>query len=213
MLCLQRGPIRSSSSQPCCKHHYFTPPSLSLFLSLVLQKGQFTVPTMQLHQAKKGNKEGGEREDLKREMRGKGRGLGRERQSYGARKKSARAAHKLYTVKQKKKGALQLLPKYAQCTGMQHGALGKRNKDSTVSGSLSPVLPHPHIISWKIPDICCNFFSFFSSSSSCRCWYRRGFNIQMPVSAGVCTCAIYTLISTPFSPPGALPRDHQQLIQ
>lgn len=58
MLCLLRGPIRSSSSQPCCKHHYFTPPSLSLFLSLVLQKGQFTVPTMQLHRAKKGNKKG-----------------------------------------------------------------------------------------------------------------------------------------------------------
>lgn len=65
--------------------------------------------------------------------------------------------HAKHTVKQKK-GALRMLPKYVQCTGMQHGALGERNKDSTVSGSLSPVLPHPHIISWKIPDICCNFF-------------------------------------------------------
>lgn len=64
ILCLQRGPIRSNSSQPCCKHHYFTPPSLSLFLSLVLQKGQFTVATIQLHQAKKGNKEG----ERKRQM-------------------------------------------------------------------------------------------------------------------------------------------------
>lgn len=57
MLCLQRGPIQSSSSQPSCKHHYFTPPSLSLFLFLGLQKGQFTVLTIQLHQAKKGYKE------------------------------------------------------------------------------------------------------------------------------------------------------------
>ena len=36
-------------------------------------------------------------------------------------------------------------------------------------------------------------FSLFSpSSSSCRCWYRQGFNIQMPVCAGVCTCTMYT---------------------
>lgn len=84
------------------------------------------------------------------------------------------------------KAALQLLPKYAQHTGMQRGALSERNKDSTVSGSLSPVLPHPHIISWKIPDICCNF-SLFSSSSSCCCWYRQGFNIQIPVCAHMCT--------------------------
>lgn len=70
-----------------------------------------------------------------------------------------RELHANHTVKQKE-GALQMLPKYVQCTGMQRGALGERNKDSTVSGSLSlsPVLPHPHIISWKIPDICCNFF-------------------------------------------------------
>lgn len=84
----------------------------------------------------------------------------------------------------REKGALELLPKYVQCTGMQHGALGERNKDSTVSGSLSPVLPHPHIISWKIPDICCNFFSpppFFSLGIAgtdmgliSRCPHSRG---------------------------------------
>lgn len=199
-------------------------PSFSL---LFCKKGQFTVATIPLCQTKKGNKKG-EKEDLRERVRERKRGgergreremrgkvdwdRGRERQSYRARKKSARAAHKLYTVKQKK-GAPQLLPKYAQRTGMQHGALCERNKDSTVSGSLSPVLPHPHIISWKIPDICCNFFSFFSSSSSsCRCWYRQGFNIQMPVRVCVCTCTMHTLISTPFSQPGTLPKDHRQLI-
>lgn len=30
-----------------------------------------------------------------------------------------------YTVEKGKKGALQMLPKYVQCTGMQHGALGE----------------------------------------------------------------------------------------
>ncbi|TNN62319.1 hypothetical protein EYF80_027436 [Liparis tanakae] len=94
---------------------------------------------MQLHQAKKGNKKK-ENEYLKKEMSGKSRGGEGERQSDTARKKSARAAHKLYTVKQKK-GALQLLPKYAQWTGMQHGALGERNKDSTPSSSFPSLVP------------------------------------------------------------------------
>ena len=53
--------------------------------------------------------------------------------------------HAKRTVKEKK-GPLQMLPNYVQCTGMQHGALGERNKDSTVSGSTSPVQQHPHII-------------------------------------------------------------------
>lgn len=67
--------------------------------------------------------------------------------------------HKLYTVKKKKKTP-QLLPKYAELTGMLYGALSERTKKAQ-SDSFSPALPHPHIISWKIPDICCNFFFFF----------------------------------------------------
>ena len=184
MLCLQRGPIGRPSSQPCCKHHYFTPPSLSLFLPLVLQKGQFTVATIRLHQAKKG-KETGERDDPK-ERRGERKveaERGRERQRAG--KKSARAAHKLYTVRQKK-GALQLLPKYAQCTGMQHGALGERNKDSTVSGSLSQCYHIRTSLAGKFLIYAVIFSLFFPSSSSR--WYRQGFNIQMPMCAGVCVC-------------------------
>lgn len=129
----------------------------------------------------------------------------RARENYrGTKKKSARAAHKLYTVK---RGAVRLLPKYAQRTGMQHGALGTQNKDSTVSGSLSPVLPHPHIINWKIPDICCNPPPY----SSCWCWYRLGFKIQV---TGACAHVIHTYQSVAsFSAPAGLPRHRQQLIQ
>lgn len=70
--------------------------------------------------------------------------------------------HKLYTVKKKrkKKKTPQLLPKYAELTGMLYGALSERTKKAQ-SDSFSPALPHPHIISWKIPDICCNFLLFF----------------------------------------------------
>lgn len=154
MLRLQRGPIQGSSSQPCCKHYYFTPPSLSL---TCFEKGtiyrSYNIDVLSQERT----------EDLEGRCEAK---LDWDRGSEDwkndrIRKKTARAAHRLYTVKQKKKGALQLLPKYAYRIGMQHGALSKRNKDSTVSGSLSPVLPHPHIISWKIPEICCNFFSLF----------------------------------------------------
>lgn len=47
---------------------------------------------------------------------------------------------------------------------MLYGALSERTKKAQ-SDSFSPALPHPHIISWKIPDICCNFFFFFCSGT------------------------------------------------
>ncbi len=72
-------------------------------------------------------------------------------------KAQANNMHKLYTVKREKK--TQLLPKYAELTGMLYGALSERTKKAQ-SDSFSPVLPHPHIISWKIPDICCNLIFF-----------------------------------------------------
>ncbi len=80
-------------------------------------------------------------------------------------KVQASSMHKVYTVKKKKPP--QLLPKYAELTGMLYGALSERTKKAQ-SDSFSPALPHPHIISRKIPDICCNFFLL---------WYRQG---QMP---------------------------------
>lgn len=45
-------------------------------------------------------------------------------------------------------------------------------------------------------------FSHFSppSFSSCHCWYGHGFNIQMPVCKGVCTCAIHTPITSLLFP-------------
>lgn len=60
-------------------------------------------------------------------------------------------------LKKEGKKTPQLLPKYAELTGMLYGALSEQTK-RVQSASLSPVLPHPHIISRKIPDICCNFF-------------------------------------------------------
>lgn len=134
--------------------------SRSLFFVLQKKEKKFTASDNHSAQTRKENKGenlkekwgGGEKRFMETETP-----VGwteRARENYrGTKKKSARAAHKLYTVK---RGAVRLLPKYAQRTGMQHGALGTQNKDSTVSGSLSPVLPHPHIINWKIPDICCN---------------------------------------------------------
>ncbi len=71
-------------------------------------------------------------------------------------KAQASSMHKLYTIKKEKKTP-QLLPKYAELTGMLYGALSERTKKAQ-SDSFSPALPHPHIITWKIPDICCNFF-------------------------------------------------------
>lgn len=73
----------------------------------------------------------------------------------------------LYTVKKKKKHP-QLLPKYAELTGMLYGALIEQTK-RVQSASLSPVLPHPHIISWKIPDICRNFFAGTGKALISRC--------------------------------------------
>lgn len=147
-------------------------------------------------------------------MRGKGRGRGRERQSYRARKKSARAAHKLYTVKQGKKRG-----HYNCCQSMhsvQECSMGPSASETKTAQSvaLSPQCYHIRTsLAGKFLIYAVIFSLFFPpSSSSCRCWYRRGFNIQMPVCAGVCTCTIHTPISNPFSPPGALPRDHQQLI-
>lgn len=148
MLCLQRGPIRSLSSQPCYKHHYFTPPSLSL---LYFSKER-TTQTPSPHEVKPERRRWGGGKVNRR-----GRGWKHERPGSEKCKSSTQTVYSTTG----KKGALQLLPKYAQRTGMLHGAHSKRNKDSTVSGSLSPVLPHPHIINWKIPDICCHFSSFF----------------------------------------------------
>lgn len=73
----------------------------------------------------------------------------------------------LYTVKKKRP---QLLPKYAELTGMLYGARSEQTK-RVQSASLSPVLPHPHIISWKIPDICCNFFAGTGKALISRCCY------------------------------------------
>lgn len=54
---LRRGPIQSCSRQPCCKHHYFTPPSLSLLLLFCREDGSGPL-SMQPFQAKKGDKKG-----------------------------------------------------------------------------------------------------------------------------------------------------------
>lgn len=81
---------------------------------------------------------------------------------------------------------------------MLYGALSERTKKAQ-SDSFSPALPHPHIISWKIPDICCNFFFFLL-------WYRQGFNIQMPLDP-----AMYPQISSLF-PVGLQPSARQQII-
>lgn len=62
--------------------------------------------------------------------------------------------------------------KYAQLKRMLRGL--SANKASSVWRSpLAP--PHPHIVSWKIPDICCNFCAPLPQHT----W---GFNVQMPFS-------------------------------
>lgn len=94
----------------------------------------------------------------------------------------------LYTVKKHP----QMLPKYAELTGMLYGALSEQTK-RVQSASLSPVLPHPHIISRKIPDICRNFFAGTGKALISRCCYTP--------SIGLFCCS------------GLLPRRHQQSIQ
>lgn len=49
---------------------------------------------------------------------------------------------------------VQMRTKYAQLERMLQ-SLSQRTKPAQSGAFLA--LPHPHIISWKIPNICCNF--------------------------------------------------------
>lgn len=101
--------------------------------------------------------------------------------------------HKLYTVTKKTSTTVAKV-----CRAYRNAVWGPlgANKESTVR-LFSPALPHPHIISWKIPDICCNFFAL---------WYRQAFNIQMPLDP-----ATQPPLDSLFFPIGPQPAARQQI--